>query len=257
MTIRETPWPEGTPCWVDLAVDDFGQAQEFYGEVFGWDVPVGLPEFGGYATATKDGHPVAGLAPKMRPDQPTAWTVYLASDDVDATVRTIRENHGKVHADPMDVSDMGRMALAVDPGGAFFGLWQSGKHTGFQLASEPGSVAWHENYSRDWEANKDFYAAVFGWQYDDMSEGGVEYAAFKVGDRPAGGIGRLGDDLPLEMSAYWNVYFTVEDTDATIAAMRRLGGLVVRDAWDTPYGRMAEVADNQGAPFLLMGAEQA
>lgn len=31
MTTRNSNWPEGTPCWVDLGVDDFDKAKAFYG----------------------------------------------------------------------------------------------------------------------------------------------------------------------------------------------------------------------------------
>ena len=36
MVTRDTAWPAGTPCWVDLGVDDIAQAKAFYGGVFGW-----------------------------------------------------------------------------------------------------------------------------------------------------------------------------------------------------------------------------
>lgn len=257
MSTRDTPWPEGTPCWVDLAADDFGKAQTFYSGLFGWDVSAGLSEFGGYSTATKEGKSVAGLMPKMDPSQPSVWTTYLATDDLDATISKVRDSGGQVVAEAMDVSDMGRMALAVDPGGALAGYWQAGTHTGFQLANEPGAVTWNENFSRDWTANKTFYTAVVGWQYDDMSAEGFEYATFKVTDRAAGGIGQIGDEVPAEMPALWSVYFSVADTDAAVEATKRLGGSVEREPWDTPFGRMAMVADDQGARFNLMANARA
>jgi predicted enzyme related to lactoylglutathione lyase len=247
--IRETPWPEGTPCWVDLMADDFAKAQAFYGELFGWEVPIGLPDFGGYSTATKDGHTVAGLMPKMDPRQPTGWTTYLASDDLDATMAKVSENGGQVMAPAMDVADMGRMGVAVDAGGTVVGFWQAGRHTGFELANEPGGVVWNENFSADWEANKRFYAAVAGWEYDDMSAEGLSYATFKVGKEPAGGIGKLTDGG----APGWSVYFMVEDADAAVATVQRLGGTVSGEPRDTEFGRMVGVRDDQGAAFLLMG----
>jgi predicted enzyme related to lactoylglutathione lyase len=36
-----------------------------------------------------------------------------------------------------------------------------------------------------------------------------------------------------------------------------IGGSVPRPAWDTRYGRMAVVADNQGAAFAIIGAAPA
>lgn len=252
MTTRDTNWPAGTPCWVDVGVDDVDKGKAFYSALFGWEVEEGKPEFGNYASCRKDGHLVAALAPKMDPNQPSVWTTYLASDDVDATMARVREAGGQVFMEPMDIADMGRMALAVDPGGAFVGFWQGRSHTGFQLVDEPGSVTWSENFSRAWKQNQGFYTAVVGWEYDDMSTDGFEYAAFKVGGTVAGGIGQMGADVPAEVPPYWNTYFKVADTDAAVAEVERLGGTAVRPAWDSEFGRMAAVADNQGVPFMVM-----
>lgn len=252
MTTRDTNWLEGTPCWVDLAVDDVAKARSFYSTLFGWEVEEGSPEHGGYANSHKDGHLVAGITPKMDPSQPSVWTTYLAADDLDATVAKVREAGGQVVAGPLDVGDLGRFAVAVDPAGASVGFWQGRSHTGYTLANEPGSVTWNENFSRAWNDNKAFYTTVVGWDYDDISEGDFHYAVFKVADRPAGGIGEISPDMPAEMPPHWDVYFKVADADAAVAEVERLGGTVLRAAWDTPFGRMAAVADDQGAPFMVI-----
>jgi len=41
MTTRDAPWPEGTPCWVDLSAPDVAKAREFYSDVFSWTVQPG------------------------------------------------------------------------------------------------------------------------------------------------------------------------------------------------------------------------
>ncbi|TDP92102.1 VOC family protein [Labedaea rhizosphaerae] len=35
MITRDTPWPAGTPCWVDVSVPDLEKARKFYGELLG------------------------------------------------------------------------------------------------------------------------------------------------------------------------------------------------------------------------------
>ena len=50
------------------------------------------------------------------------------------------------------------------------------------------------------------------------------------------------------------MYFSVEDTDATVAKVTSLGGTTVRPPWDTPYGRMVVVADDHGAVFSVIMA---
>jgi predicted enzyme related to lactoylglutathione lyase len=251
MTERDTNWPTGTPCWVDLAVDDFPAAQRFYSALFGWEMEQGPAEYGGYATATLDGRAVAGLAPKMSPDQPTVWTTYLACENLDATLAKVPAHGGQVVAEAMDVGEMGRMALAVDPGGAFVGFWQGRAHTGFQLANEPGSVTWNENMTTAYKDNLAFYRELVGWEYDDLSGPGFEYATFKVDGAVAGGIGGLGPDTG-DRAPTWTTYFKVADADVSCAEVERLGGTVTAAAWDTEFGRMAAVTDDQGAAFMLM-----
>ena len=90
MPVHEGPFAPGTPCWADVMVDDLDRARDFYGGLFGWTFEDLPPEAGGYVMARKDGHVVAGALAK-NPDDPgqvSAWTVYLATDDVDDTVRT-------------------------------------------------------------------------------------------------------------------------------------------------------------------------
>jgi predicted enzyme related to lactoylglutathione lyase len=255
MVARDTAWPAGTPCWVDLGVGDAGRARAFYGGLFGWDIQEGAPEAGGYSMCEVNGRPVAGIGPKTGPaGTPATWTTYLASDDADHTVSKIRAAGGQVVTEPMDVTDAGRMAVAADPGGAVFGVWQAGAHTGAQLANEPGSLAWNENMSRDFDGNKAFYRAVFGYDYGDLGSEGFSYATADLEGRPVAGIGELDPDLPAQVPANWAAYFGVADADAAVARAVELGGSVVRPAWGTPYGRMAVLADDQAAVFAIVSS---
>lgn len=250
MVTRDTAWPAGTPCWVDLGVGDVAKATAFYGGLFGWDIQAGPPEAGGYSMCQLGGRAVAGIGPTMGPDMPAAWTTYLASDNADATAARVRAAGGQVMMDPFDVMDVGRMFVAVDPGGAAFGVWQARTHTGMGLANETGSVTWNENLSRNFEGNKAFYHEVFGFDYGDI--GAPDYATLDLDGNAVGGIGAIGPEQPAAMPASWGTYFAVADTDAAVAKATELGGSVVAPPWDTPYGRMAALRDDQGAVFAVM-----
>jgi uncharacterized protein len=250
---RDTRWPAGTPCWVDVSVDDVPKAIAFYRALFGWDIQLGGPEVGGYSIAHKDGRIVAAISPKMgQPDAPSAWTTYLASDDVDATAAKIKGAGGQVLAGPMDVMEEGRMAVAMDPAGAVFGLWQGQKTTGLGVANEPGALSWNEHLSWDFDGSKAFYQAVFGYGDQDMSGDGFKYATLTVDGHEVGGIGEYPEGTSAETPAAWGVYFAVTGTDAALAKVTELGGRVVQPPRDSPYGRIAVVADNHGAVFSVI-----
>jgi predicted enzyme related to lactoylglutathione lyase len=254
VVIRDTPWPDGTPCWADLGASDIPKAISFYASQFGWDIEPGGVEVGGYSLARLDGRLVAAVGPIMGPPgTPSAWTTYFASSDADATATRIVTAGGQIMMGPMDVMDQGRLVVASDVTGAVFGVWQGRNHTGAQVANVPGAFTWSEHMSRDFEGAKAFYAAVFGYEYGDMSSDGFSYATMLInGQQVVGGMGAFpagqGDDQP----AHWSVYFGTSDTDQAVAAATGNGGRVIRAAADSPYGRMAVVADPEGAVFSLI-----
>ena len=257
MTTRDTPWPEGTPCWADVSVPDIDRARTFYSSLFGWDIPEGAAEFGGYTMASVQGRTVAGIGPQMGPDQPVAWLTYLATADADATASKITAAGGQLIAGPMDVGDAGRMAVAADPAGAAFGIWQTGQHPGAQLANEAGAMTWNEYMSRDFDGSKAFYQAVFGYSFGDMSGDGFRYVTLDIDGATVGGLGELGADQTAEVGSHWSPYFAVADTDAAVATAVRLGGDLVSPAHDSPFGRIAVVRDDQGAVLTLITAPAA
>ena len=257
MVTRDTRWPAGTPCWVDVSVDDVPKAIAFYQALFGWDIRVGGPEAGGYAIAHRNDQIVAGIGPKFGPpDAPSAWTVYLAADDADAVAEKIKAAGGQVVQGPMDVMEEGRMAIAFDPTGAAFGLWQGGKTTGIGLANETGALTWNEQMSWDFDAGKAFYLAVFGYEFQDMSGDDFRYATLMVDGREVGGIGQYMQSTPAGTPAAWSTYFAVDDTDAAVTTAVEHGGSIVQPPRDSPYGRIAVVTDNQGAIFSLITSPQ-
>ncbi len=255
MPVHEEAFPPGTPCWADVMVDDLDRARDFYGSLFGWtfhDLP---PEAGGYVMARKDDHVVAGAMAKNPndPSQVSAWTVYLATDDVDAAADRARAAGGVFFLEPMDVLQVGRIAVGADPAGAAYGLWQGREHTGADLVGEPGALCWAESMSRDYEASKAFYSEVFDFRLSEIGEGGFQYSVATLeGGAPIGGIGAIPAAAPADVPSHWMVYFAVPDADAAADRVTALGGSVRQEPFDTPYGRMALVAGPQGETFSIM-----
>src|SRR5262249_58098652 len=89
MVTRDKAWPSGTPCWVDLAVDDMARARTFYSRLFGWDIQPGPREAGGDTLWLKDGHPGGRVAPQQgAPGAPSVRARYLPPAGAGQTGRT-------------------------------------------------------------------------------------------------------------------------------------------------------------------------
>ena len=251
MPTRDIPWPDGTPCWIDIGVPDAAAAKEFYTALFGWEYTGGEPEFGGYLNATLEGRPAAGTGPQQDPHAPPRCTTYFATGDAAAACDRIRAAGGTVLVEPMQVGPTGTFVIALDPQGNPFGLWQAGQHTGYQIHNEPGALAWNEAMVDDTAAAKEFYTAVFGFGFDqlDSADGaGTDYATFGTGGNPLGGLGASDPSMPKG----WLTCFAVASTDDTVSVVEAKGGTVITPPEDTPFGRFAILEDPWGAAFEVL-----
>ncbi|PVG82307.1 hypothetical protein DDE18_12485 [Nocardioides gansuensis] len=248
---------QGTPSWIEYSSPDQQASKDFYAQLFGWDYddqPMADEagnEFGVYSIAQIEGDSVAGLGPVMGEGQPASWGVYLATDDVDAVVGKARQAGAQVDVEPMDVMDQGRMAWVRDPGGASVGLWQQKSFGGSQRANEPGTNIWNELTVADPAATARFYADILGLevQQQDMGPDVPPYIMFAAEGRTVAGT------MPLQpgMQPHWNVYFNVDDVDATVARAKELGATEFAPAFDVPgIGRLGYLVDPQGASFNLL-----
>lgn len=243
----------GVPCWIDLFTSDPDKTRAFYGALFGW-VGVAAEEFGGYINFSKDDQAVAGA---MKNDgesgMPDMWSVYLSVEDAELTAKGVEASGGQVMVAPMPVGDLGTMVVFADVGQAGIGAWQPAAFTGFEVVAEPGTPNWFELHTRDYDAAVAFYRQAFAWDTHVMSdEADFRYSTFGEGDAQAAGIMDAAAMLPEGVPAHWSIYFGVEDADAALRQVVELGGSVVREAEDTPFGRLAQVTDSTGAQFRIV-----
>ena len=239
----------GAPCWIDLYSSDTEKAKEFYGQLLGWNAEPPEEGFGGYFVFSKDGKVVAGCMGNTGEEgHPDTWTVYLTTDDAERTAADAAAKGGQVILAPMDVATNGRMAMVADPGQAAIGVWQPGTQKGFELTGELGAASWFELHSGAYDKAVPFYRDVFGWDTHVMSDTDeFRYSTLGEGESQLAGI---MDDK--EEPSGWNVYFQVADADAALERAVELGGTIVQPAEDTPYGRLARVADPTGVAFRIV-----
>ncbi|MHC0428723.1 VOC family protein [Streptomyces sp. O3] len=247
---RHTP---GTPCWESLMVHGMAATQEFYRALFGWEFLPGPQQLGPYVRALLDGAEVAGIG-QLPGDRhlPIAWTPYLATDDADDTAEMIRHCGGTLAVGPLDAGEAGRLAIASDPAGAVFGIWQAAKHAGATVKGVPGTPVWNELVTRDTASVGKFYQHLFGYEEEAVVSADFDYLTLHLQGRPVAGLHGVGSALPHDVGAHWMTYFEVEDTDHTVRRVVELGGRVLRPARDSGHGRMATVADPEGAVFTVV-----
>jgi len=247
-----TSYDPGTPSWVDHATKDIAASNAFYGSLFGWEADDQGEDMGHYTLMRKGGKTVAGNMPAMGDGQPSVWITYVSVENADAATDRAREAGATVFVEPMDVSDIGRMAVFADPAGAAIGVWQPKTFIGAELVNESGALAWNELNTRDLAASKAFYPAVFGWVPNDVAIEGMDYTEWRLGDRPVAGMLAMPDMVPADVPAHWLTYFGVDDTDAAVARATGLGATELVPPTDIPPGRFAVLADPDGATFAVV-----
>ena len=245
----------GLPSWADLSTPDVDESSSFYTELLGWEAKeVGdSEETGGYHLFLKDGKKVAGVIRIQQEGHPPSWNTYISVSGADEITDKVKDAGGEVIVEPMDIIDLGRMAFFTDPTGAAFGIWQAKEHTGADVVSEPGAVAWHQVNTRDPEKAREFYEAVFGWNCESLETGGRDYWEWQLEEgKSVGGMFRMGDDFPEEVPAHWIVYFAVEDADAATEKAKEGGAEVRAEPFDSEAGRFAVLTDPHGAAFAVI-----
>lgn len=243
----------GAPIWVELITTDGDKARAFYSELFGWTFSGTGEDYGGYQIVTlQDGSTVVGGAMvkdvERMGDVHDAFSLYLRADDAQRTDQLVTEHGGTVLVPAMQVGDQGWMAFYTDSTGAGVGTWQPEAMEGMAIGAVHGMPIWFELMTQDYERALQFYRDVFAWDIHPMGdEGGYSllgtYDESKAGICDARGV--------TQMPSYWRVYFHVEDTDAACELAVKLGGQVLDGPMDSPHGRLATVADDQGATFQI------
>src|SRR5690606_2443752 len=253
MPIRDSH-PAGAPVWADFNPTDMKAAQAFYGGLFGWTFEASDPKkYGGYTNALLDGRRIAGFMPHMAEMGPgNLWSVYLKSDDIQATTRAVSEAGGKVLVPPMHVNPYGHMAVYEAPGGSSIGAWQPETHQGFGADMMHGAPAWFETVTSDYPAAVAFYQRAFGWETDVMSDTKeMGYTTLGKGDDARAGIMDAARDTANTPQG-WAVYWGAREADAATGKTVELGGKVIDPPKDTPYGRFLEIQDPLGTRVRLI-----
>ncbi|MDX2092601.1 MAG: VOC family protein [Kofleriaceae bacterium] len=238
--------------WFEYVSKDDKKAQGFFGELFGWttkDVP--MPD-GAYTMIASGGKTIGGYM-HTPPGAPSTshWLTHLRVSDVRAASEKVTQLGGKVLEAPFKVGDFGTMAIASDPHGGAFALWQPAKADEPLPEAADGSFCWNELTSKVPAASVAFYSAVAGFTPEKMDMPGMgTYFTLNAAGQPRGGI--LEARMP-EAQHAWTPYVQVASTDKTIERAKKLGATVIVLPTDVPtVGRFAIILDPQGAALGIL-----
>lgn len=116
---------DGTLCWADLSTPDPEGARKFYADMFGWKIFPGEKDPSGYLHIQNGKDFIGGIPPAgdRNPQIPAHWLPYFLVSNVDAIAGKAKDRGAAVHLAPLDIENVGRMAVLADPQGAVFAIF--------------------------------------------------------------------------------------------------------------------------------------
>jgi uncharacterized protein len=226
------------PSWVDVMVETTEQREAlmaFYNALYGWTYDVGAEEMGYYTIASLDGRAVMGLG--QGPGAEGKMITYFATDDIEKSAAKATELGANIFMGPMDVMDVGKMALVVDPLGAVHGLWQAGTFTGFGVVYEPGTIGWFDHASNDPAAAADYYVNLTGMT---LNESQPDMRVLQNGDQWFASVSQ--DQMP-GGAARWNPVYIGDSLARIRDTARAQGGSVVVEEMPVPGSAITVIAE--------------
>lgn len=245
--------------WYDLNTKDAAKAEAFYSELFGWKVmawkpdgaPADMPE---YRMLCIGEQPFGGLMelPAEAP-APSHWMGHVEVDDVDAAMARATKLGAQFPMGAMDIPTVGRMAVMMDPQGCVVSLFTpQGETPKVPGGEQPGMVGWNELLAGDIAKAKTFYSEVVGWKWrEGPFNDKMEYHLFGSGEEGGDAGGAMPKPAEMPVST-WFLYFTTKDIAASVAGVKKLGGMVMSEPFEVPtIGKLAICGGADGSIFGL------
>ncbi len=230
---------QGMPCWLDASVSTSIQREgliDFYSGLFGWSFDVNTQETGFYSIARHNGRAVLGIG--EQPGGEGRWVTYFSTSDIGRTADRARNNGGNVFFPPMQVMDVGWMALVMDPTGAVHGLWQPITFAGFEVMYEPHCLGWFDHVSEDIQIAAKYYENVLGNGIEaDAQE---EMTILRRGEQ---WFASLTHEPSTEQSPQWTPVFVVDSLERVNTRVTELGGKVIVEEMPVPGSAIAIFQD--------------
>src|SRR5665647_454344 len=153
----------GKFVWFDYISKQAPKAQGFFGELFGWSKQKVPMRAGDYTMIAVGDRTIGGYleTPEGVPAQ-AHWLTHLQVASADAAAAKVKALGGSIMKEPFKVGEFGTMAVAIDPHGGAFALWQPAKVEP-EAAPSVNTFCWNELHSKDPAASVAFYSAIGGF----------------------------------------------------------------------------------------------
>lgn len=123
------------------------------------------------------------------------------------------------------------------------------------MANNTGRLVWYELLTSDPKAAIAFYTEVVGWKTQPFEQGG-DYQMFVGSQGPVGGVTQLpAAAKAMGAPPYWQTNVIVGNVDESVAKVKQLGGTVHHVEAVPTVGKIAVIADPQGAVLALFQPE--
>lgn len=242
--MTDTHYTPGRFVWHEVATPDIEGTKKFYGALFGWSFnEVPMPD-GAYTMIMNGEAPVGGVfdIKKLPNDMvPPHWMGYVSVPNVDEAVAAAKSVGGTIGVEPMDIPNVGRMAVIGDGQHAYTTAFKSAQGDP-PVVEQPGAgtFCWETLNTADIDAAKAFYPKVYGWQVGDFHG----MTTFQVGDKGIADAQKTQGEMP----SHWLSFVVVPDLAAARNTVGEQGGKVIVEEIPIPdVGKIAIVSDNVGA----------
>ena len=241
----------------EIAGPDGPALQQFYRDLFGWDVQAQGPEMGNYGVVIwmegGIGGGIMGTTEDMQMDNYV--TFYIQVDDLQATLDKVSGMGGATVMPPMEIApEVGSMAMFLDPAHNAIGLYSLPAEMSGDAPPRSAAppVVHFELGGSDGQALEDFYTEMFGWKVNgvEMPDGGIYRLVQQEKDGIGGGIFQHMEGMPPNAPG---IAVGVDDLQAYLDKAVSLGGTVLMPPNEIPggFGSLAIFNDIAGNRISL------
>ncbi|MEC3980296.1 VOC family protein [Amycolatopsis sp. H20-H5] len=249
--------PPGIPCWIELSCRDEAAAQHFYNGLFGWEFTLQrdpATPTGRYSIANLNGSAVGGLYTAAA-NTATEWTVHISVPHTASAAEWVTHLGGRITLGPMEIPGRGSIVHAIDACGAHVVFWEPSSSWEF-VTGVPNTFTGADLNTHDGPAADHFYTKMFNYTCRQLgNNAAIDYAEWLIEHEPVLYRYVMGGEYRPDTPPHWMVYFEVDaarGADAAAGQALMLGGTVVLQPYDTPFGRMTILADPDGAVFAVI-----